>query len=250
MKKNDAIGLGVSLCVHVVAVVLLALFVTAAQKPKEPEQIGFIAIEYGPIIEGRPVQRGEPARKPVEKPKVEPRESAPRRAEPAETSKPVELPKQPVVDPEKIEAPTTEKVAPSEQIAPAKSDEAEEESESRSDDVTAGVADGTSGAETGTQGEGSDEKKSSPFNIEGLNRRALSAPVPRYVEKVNATIKMRITVDPSGRVIQAFPLVKGNSPALEQASIRALLQWRFNPLPANAPQENQTGAVTFYFRLD
>lgn len=250
MKKNDAIGLGVSLCVHVLAVVLLALFVTGAQKPDELQQIGFIAIDYGPIAEGRPVQRGEPAHRPVERPEVEPRKSAPRRTAPSRTSKPVELPKQPVVSQEKVQAPRTEEIAPAKQTAPAESEKAETESASRTENATAGAADGTSGSETGAQGSGSDEKKSSPFNIEGLNRRALSAPLPRYAEKVNATIKMRITVEPGGRVVQAFPLVKGNSPALEQASIRALLQWRFNPLPANAPQENQTGAVTFYFRLE
>jgi protein TonB len=30
----------------------------------------------------------------------------------------------------------------------------------------------------------------------------------------------------------------------------ALQQWRFNALPPAAPQENQTGTITFTFRLE
>ena len=51
---------------------------------------------------------------------------------------------------------------------------------------------GTTGENAGTPGPGEDEEKSSPFNIEGLNRSAVYSPLPQYAEKVNAVIKMRI----------------------------------------------------------
>jgi protein TonB len=75
------------------------------------------------------------------------------------------------------------------------------------------------------------------------------APLPRYAEKVNAVIRVRVTVDPQGRIVRRLPLMKGN-PALEQAVMEALARWRFNALPPDAPQENQTGTITFAFRLE
>jgi protein TonB len=38
-------------------------------------------------------------------------------------------------------------------------------------------------------------------------------------------------------------------PALDGAARRALLAWRFNRLPTDAPQENQTGIITFRFTV-
>ena len=87
------------------------------------------------------------------------------------------------------------------------------------------------------------------MTIEGLTRSTVYAPVPTYAEKVNADIKVQITVDPSGRITRIFPLLKGN-PSLERAVREALQRWRFNALPPNVPQESQTGSITFRFRLE
>lgn len=249
MKKNDVVGLGVSLCLHILAVVGLAFIVTGTQKP-EMEEIGFVAIEFGPVAEGRPVRTAETSAPPATQPKVEQRRPAPRRTPPRPVPRQVEPPKQNVVSEEKV-PPVQEEVEPEPEETPTDAAEDEAASESTAPTQNSGATGGgTSGAADGAEGEGSDAARTSPFDIEGLNRRPLHAPLPRYAEKVNATIKIRITVDPQGRVKQAFPLVKGNSPALEQAAMGALRQWRFNPLPANAPQVDQTGAVTFRFRLE
>ncbi len=66
---------------------------------------------------------------------------------------------------------------------------------------------------------------------------------------MNARIRVRITVNPDGRIVRRVPLLKGN-PELEAAVMDALQQWRFNALPPGAPQENQTGTITFTFRLE
>jgi protein TonB len=81
-----------------------------------------------------------------------------------------------------------------------------------------------------------------------LNRTPVSTPPPIYAEKVNAVIRIRIVVDPQGHIVQRIPLIKGNA-RLEEAVMDALQNWRFNPLPPNAPQENQIGQVTFRFTL-
>lgn len=98
--------------------------------------------------------------------------------------------------------------------------------------------------ETGTQ-----QEAAAPYEIEGLDRDPQRAPLPRYTEKVNARIRVQITVNPEGHIVRRIPLRKGN-PQLEAAVMDALQQWRFNALPPAAPQENQTGTITFTFRLE
>lgn len=107
----------------------------------------------------------------------------------------------------------------------------------------------TTGNASGEQGSGSDEERASPFDIEGLDRTRLHGPLPQYTEKVNATIEVKITVNPQGRVI-GQQLVRKANPSLERSVREALRQWRFNRLPSGAPQETQTGVVTFRFRLE
>lgn len=72
--------------------------------------------------------------------------------------------------------------------------------------------------------------------------------LPKFPEKVNqqAQIKIRLTISPNGNVKDAKPLQKGN-PLLEQASIRALEQWVFEPLQSSFPQKDQNCVVTFNF---
>lgn len=249
MKKNDWIGLGTSVALHAV-LLLLFTFLTAA-KP-DPAQLGFVEVEFGPFAEGRPVQRSvtespDAAEDEVEEPQ-EPTEVA---SAPTE-AKPVDLPDQPeeLPDEDRVITPETETISPEEQNNEADVNEPEPQPESVPvRPLGSGAVDGSSGNQNGAEGEGSEEERAAPFEIEGLNRDAVFAPLPIYGERVNATIRVRITVDPQGRIIRRFPLLKGN-PSLEQAAMDALERWRFNPLPPNAPQEPQTGIVTFRFRLE
>ena len=94
-----------------------------------------------------------------------------------------------------------------------------------------------------------EESKSAPLQIEGLNRTLVRNPLPIYAEKVNSIVRVRVTVNPRGEITQMIHLLKGN-PKMEEAVIKALRGWRFNPLPPNVPQENQTGTITFRFRLE
>ena len=250
MKKNDLIGLATSLALH--AILLFAFTFLTAAKP-EPEQLGFIEVELGPFSEGRAVQRA-----PVENPDAaqeqprEQREEQEVEASPPEEAKPVDLPDQPdpIDDAEKVTSPETETISPEVKNNPEdvrKTEPQEQASPVRP--LGSGTPDGNAGAASGDDGEGVDELKAAPFQIEGLNRNALFAPLPIYREKVNATIRVRITVNPQGRIVQRIPLLKGN-PTLEKAAMDALARWKFNPLPPNAPQEAQTGVVTFNFRLE
>lgn len=249
MKKNDWIGLGASLALHAVLLFLFT-FLTAA-KPDQ-QQLGFIEVEFGTFAEGRPVRQSpEETPEAAETETTQPQEEQPEAA-PPEESKPVDLPDQPeeVSDPDEAATPETEAISPEtkDNEADVKDPELTRESQPVEPEGS-GAVDGTAGDRSGDEGEAADEQKSAPYQIEGLNRDPIRTVLPDYREKVEATIRVRITVDPRGRITQRIPLLKGN-PALEQAVMDALQRWQFNPLPSNAPQESQTGVVTFNFRLE
>lgn len=251
MSRNDWLGLFTSLALHALLFVVLAL-ITAARP--EPEPLGFIEVELGPFAQGRPVQRAEEDRPRAEAKRPEPVPPKPEtKAAPPKEAKPVKLPEQrlDLPDPEKVEAPETDKISPETNDTRAEVERTEPEPESTpTPPPGSGAREGTAGAADGQEGSGNEETKTAPYVIEGLNRDALFAPPPAYREKVNATIKFRIVVDPRGQVVSAVPVLKA-SPALESAVRDVLMQrWRFNPLPGNAPQVNQTGTVTFRFRLE
>lgn len=246
MEKNDWIGLGTSLALHIL---LLLGFSFLNLGATEQENIGYIEVEFGAFSDGRPVvnARETPAERATQAPQPEPiPEPEPEPVSPPEEARPVDLPDQVVDDADRVTSNDTETISPEEQ----NNDETDSDDD-QSRPVTplgGGATTGSDGETTGDDGEGDDDTRAAPFQIEGLNRVPVTTPLPRYAEAVNATIRVRITVDPSGRVTQRFPLTKG-SPALERAVMDALRTWRFNPLPPNAPREPQTGIITFVFKL-
>jgi protein TonB len=251
MKRSDAISLTLTLVFH--ALLLYSFtYITAFEPPDE--QIGFIQVDFGEFSDGRPVQRAPETRPEIVEtqpdPEPDPEQQEPEAA-PPEEAKPVDLPDEltPVPTEEEVEAPESEV----ESIAPEEQPEVSEAEESIPEPkpvvpLGSGDTEGHAGAAEGDEGAGEDEQKTAPFQIEGLNRTPVTTILPQYVEKINAKISIQVTVDPQGRVIRRIPLIKGN-PALELAVLEALQRWRFNPLPSNAPQENQTGTITFNFRL-
>ena len=251
LKKSDWYGLGLSVLLHGALVVLFALMSVGAS---DPVTFGYIEVELGQFSEGRPVQQSSEESPTESDPQLdaEQRPQPEQPAAPPETAKPVDLPDvtEETVEEEPVSAPETETISPVTENAPA---------ETRRDEPTparrpvvplgGGTPDGTTGPTAGTQGEGSDEQKAAPFSIEGLNRNLVYGPLPDYAEKVNANIQYRITVDPNGRIVGMQPILKA-SPALEHSIQQALRRWRFNALPSNAPALNQTGTITFRFRLE
>lgn len=238
MSRSDWIGFGSSLILHVGLAVLFA-FLTASSPP--PQQLGYVEVEFGEFSAGQPVDATEEVE---ETTAPEPQEEAPEpEAEPEEEteepeSEPVNLPEE--------EQQTDETVPPTEEETTVPEAEAQPDTAQQADQQEPSEEPGD---ETGDPGTGTEEEASAPYNIEGLDRDPEFAPLPDYAENVNARIRVRITVNPEGRIVQRIPLLKGN-PQLESAVMDALQRWRFNSLPPGAPQENQTGIVTFTFRLE
>jgi protein TonB len=239
MTRTDWIGLGTSILLHVGLAVLAASL--TATRP-QPKQLGYVEVEFGEFRAGQPVDATETveeeaapeAEEKTPEPETEPEEAA----EEPQTEQ-VDLPKEDQPSEETI-PPTEEEAEPPETEPQPERDQAADQQQPSDEPTT---------NETGDSGEGATEQASAPYNIEGLDRDPEFAPLPAYTEQVNARIRVRITVNPEGRIVKRIPLIKGN-PKLEAAVMDALQRWRFNPLPPAAPQENQTGTITFTFRLE
>ena len=250
LQKNDWVGLGTSLGVHLVIVLILSLMVTAAA---DDIPVGFIEVDFGQFSEGRPTVRApqqvEP--KPVPPVEAEPDEVEKPAVAPPDEVKPVDLPDADLesLDEEVIATPEAETVQPEEVQAQEEivDDEAQPETQTVQP-LGSGSLDATDGEDVGDEGTSNEATRASPFQIEGLNRAPITTPMPVNSANESAVITIQITVDPQGRIVRRVPVVKGN-PQLEQAVMNALLRWKFNPLPPNAPQESQTGRVTFRFTL-
>jgi TonB family protein len=87
--------------------------------------------------------------------------------------------------------------------------------------------------------------------IGGGKRKKVSGDLPRYPAGVNvqAQIKIEAVVAPNGTVKSTKPAQKANA-RLEDAAMRELRRWRFEPLPRTLPQREQRCVVTFNFKLD
>ncbi len=249
-KKDDWMSMGGSLVLHLALLLMLSLMMGAAA---EETPVGFIEVDFGPFAEGRPVVNARPQ---PEDPTPQPEEADLQEEQqpavaPPEEVRPVDLPEQVVEidDSEVIDIPEADTIAPDEsQTEEDIVDDVPQPETETIQPLGSGSLTDISGDQPGDAGESNEPERSSPFQIEGLNRAPVSTPLPVYSEQVNAIIQVRIVVDPRGRIIRRIPLLKGNA-NLEKAVMDALLRWRFNPLPANAPQENQTGQVTFRFTL-
>jgi protein TonB len=81
-------------------------------------------------------------------------------------------------------------------------------------------------------------------------RRIYSYNLPEYPEGVTKEIdlKLRFTILPDGTVSRILPLIKADA-RLEFTAINSLKNWRFEPLPKNAKQIDQTVVITFPYRL-
>jgi len=81
-------------------------------------------------------------------------------------------------------------------------------------------------------------------------RRIYSYFLPPYPEGVSKEIdlRLRFTILPDGTVSRIIPLIKADA-RLESSAINSLRQWRFEPIPANMKQVEQTVVITFPYRL-
>lgn len=110
----------------------------------------------------------------------------------------------------------------------------------------------TAGTGSGTNAGGEIDRGVS-FSIQWLQggtRRKIAGDLPSYPEGVNIEVQIKIQaiVTADGAVKVLGPLQKGNT-KLEEAAMKELRFWRFEPLGPSQPQVEQPCVVTFRFTL-
>ena len=86
--------------------------------------------------------------------------------------------------------------------------------------------------------------------LQGGTRRKLAGDLPKYPvgSKVEAEIRLFAVVTPDGSIEALTPAQKADS-RLEDAALKEVRYWRFEPLKASQPQVDQTCEITFLFTL-
>ncbi|HTP12497.1 MAG TPA: hypothetical protein VMM37_02675 [Bacteroidota bacterium] len=86
--------------------------------------------------------------------------------------------------------------------------------------------------------------------IGGGTRKKLTGAIPSYPPGVNveARISILAVVSPDGSIKSVRPVQKANT-ALENAAMKELRYWKFEPLRRTAPQLDQSCVVSFLFKL-
>ncbi|HWP81544.1 MAG TPA: TonB family protein [Bacteroidota bacterium] len=257
-RKEMVKGWVVSIVVHL----LLLLFLFLTDFPQIMQSQEFVEVSWGAALEEKTTPSApSPTASPEAPPKVH--------------SKTVARPQQPVSVPERrlpdptddlLSLPRSDKQEAFQQ-APLRADRSPRQSVGdREVDKAAmergegertlpnpgrGASDGLS--PTGTSGAGGGIDEGVSFSIqwmEGGTRKKISGDLPQYPKGVNveAQIKIQTIVMPDGSVKAVQPLQKGNT-RLEEAAMKELRFWRFEPLRQSQPQVEQTCTVTFLFKL-
>jgi TonB family protein len=102
-------------------------------------------------------------------------------------------------------------------------------------------------------GEGGDGDGSGVFSMQwlhGMTRRKLSGELPKYPQgaTVSAQVRILTVVFPDGTVRSVQPEQKANR-FLEEAAMKAVRFWKFEPLGSSFPQVEQSCIITFSFKL-
>ncbi|MEX2117672.1 MAG: energy transducer TonB [Bacteroidota bacterium] len=262
LSRETTTGWITSLMVH--GLLLLVFFLVSI--PEVVENQDFIEVSWGSPAVSTPAPQTITetlSRSADESPSVSVRET---KAEPKKPSQPVFLPERRISDPseEILNTPRSEKLEVSEKGTTSGTVDrgrvGERENRTGSSlgerDLSAppGSTPGTSlEPSKGSAGPGGDLEKGVSFSIQwiqGGTRRKLSGDLPKYPggTNVEAQIKILTVVLPNGSVKSTQPAQKANT-ALEDAALKEVRFWKFEPLRASQPQQEQTCVVTFLFTL-
>lgn len=63
-------------------------------------------------------------------------------------------------------------------------------------------------------------------------------------------LKLRLTIDPSGRVVAVAPVARADPAFLDAARRHILAHWRYRPARENGQAIVSSAVITLHFRLD
>jgi periplasmic protein TonB len=269
IDKEDRFGLGVTGAIHLLLLIIALLYNISFDIDNRPAYMEVTLGEFrsGTVAQQAEVQREQVATRPNPA-ETQPDEPDPEVTQPVdtpqtpqdETTKPVDLPDEveEIVSEDVVETPETDIIDPQtvettedivEEVVPPQTIEAEQVQEGVTE---SGDVRGTRGQVDVDQGTGTNPDRSAPYNLQwdgDLDRMPMLQPMPENRTNQEATIRVRIEVDPEGNIVGIRPLLRMN-PELEREVMQTLRSWRFSRLPSGVPQEVQVGTITFRFVLD
>ncbi|CAN5265623.1 hypothetical protein BH09BAC1_BH09BAC1_26850 [soil metagenome] len=254
------------------ALILLILFILGLYRQNPPPEAGGTPLSFGFTDQGmdgitptstnpqpqmeQPKEVAQPVTEPVTEPEVltQDFEEAPVISKPVEQPKPVEKPKE---TPKEVPK-ETPKEAPKPQANPNdmfggfKSDQNNSGSSGTGGDPgmqgkpngngPSGIGDGTgTGTQPGSGGNGLG------YGLSG--RSALKKIAPDAKQDVFGTVRIKITVNSAGKVINAVYSADGSTTAdsyLKSISIEAAMKWEWSADPQNRPE--QLGYIDFVYK--
>ena len=255
VEKNQIAGLAVTLAVHALVVLLLVLLKLNA--PLQEEESG-IPVTLGNVAQAQghteSYQFTEVSSIKSNVPNIE---NAPQTQPQPQVEEPlVTQPDEPTVD-----MPTAEEIE-AQKRAEAERQAAERAAQQMASafgkgfemgskgEATEQPVEGTQGSETGV----SSAEKAVGIGVQGtfdLNGRSISGeglPIPVNTVQDEGRVVVTITVNPAGQVIATSINLRTNTsnPQLRKAAEDAAKRARFNNIDA---VDNQTGTITYYFKL-
>lgn len=239
MKPDDWKGLGVSLALHTLLLLIGSTFFLASKFEDPPLRL--VEIEFGSFETTSAAARSAPrADRPAPAPNPEPVRETPRvEPQPTPVRPPQVRPTPPTPEPP-VARPEPREATPAPPSPPA---------ETPREVSGGGDPQGQQGTNpTGSDANGTATTGSSGVSVAGLGSRGASCPSPRFPGAAGRVV-YAVTFSPEGRYVSSRPRTRGGNPSLDAAVRAVIAGCRANPLPAAADQVNQEGTVTFVFSV-
>lgn len=265
LSKENIIGIAATVLVHAIVAALL-YFLVLSPPAKHPEKgvevmMGVDVTDYAmaqmnetpPVVPApKPVQPVQPA---PEEPLMT-QESEESLALPPENTK-KEQPEKPEKTPEQVQQEREEAERREQERKEAEARKAAENSianafnkgsqMSKKGDADKNVA--TAGSQEGNSDTGQSTGVGVSFSLEGRNPGVDGIVTPNYTVQAEGRVVVDITVNPSGRVIVASVNIRSTNtadPVLREAALKAARNTIFNSI---AGVDNQSGTITYNFKL-
>ena len=257
-----------SVAFHILLLLLFLLFRSGLDLPdQEFSEIGFVAATTTRAYRPRPPQQASPVQTNADQSEdeEEPPPTRPTTQQQEEaTAPPVNLPERRMLEEEEPELTKRQsgKLTPSQDDSRVMPRDDVYDSDSMQKEMAERASSGRDFSQpTGAENSGKDAAPASdigpnssnqPYTLEGdaSQRRILNQVLPKYPSGLQreAVVKIRFWVLPDGRIGSMIPVRKGD-PTLEEITMKAIRQWRFNALPASEEQKNVEGIITFVYKL-
>jgi len=97
-----------------------------------------------------------------------------------------------------------------------------------------------------------EEEGEQPYTVTGeiAKRKIIDKVIPEYPKGYNeeTEVVVKLTVTPNGTIIRKR-VVKTGGKIFDEITLNALMEWKFERLPAGLPQNVQEGEITFVYKL-